>query len=140
MAVTAESLWVAHDSEVVSIPLIEVQRVRVRRADRLAGRVMGHSAIVGLASAVALTAACAQVEDASCVAVLPVGFLSMMLWGALSTSSVEASSTFELGAGDWEALRLYARFPQGFPDGFPRRGLTPTIERRRPAHRSRRGE
>jgi len=137
MAVSAESLWVARDSEIVSVPLLELRRVQVRRAERLGGKAMRYSAIVGLVTGGALSAACSQVEGASCGGVLPVVFASWMLWGALSASSVESSAKFGVEAGDWERLRLYARFPQGLPDNFPRRGLSPTTDRRRPAHRRR---
>lgn len=137
MAVSAESLWMFRDSEIVSVPLVEVRLVQVWRAERLGGKAMGYSAIVGLVTGGALTAACSQVEGASCGGVLPVVFASWMLWGGLSASSVESSAKFRVGAGDWERLRPYARFPQGLPDNLPRRGFMPTPDRRGPAHRRR---
>jgi hypothetical protein len=124
-AVSAESLWLARDAEIVSVPWSRVERVQVRRSTLSAGRAMAYSVVLGLLTGGALDAACSQVEAASCGGVLPVALAGWLLVGGLSAISIESSATQTLRAARWEELRRYARFPQGLPDGLPRRTRLP---------------
>jgi hypothetical protein len=123
IAVSAESLWLAQDSGVVSVPWSRVERVQVRRSTLSVGHAMGYSVVLGLVTGGALGAACSQVEDASCGGVLPVALGGSLFFGALSAISIESSAVQTLRAARWEELRRYARFPQGLPDGLPRRSV-----------------
>lgn len=82
---------------------------------------MAWSLVGGLVSGVALTAACGSVEGAECGAVLPGVILSWGLVGGLSAATLSGSSSQRLAPEEWERLRPFARFPQGLPEGFPRR-------------------
>jgi hypothetical protein len=123
VAVSAESLWLARDSGVVSVPWSRVERVQVRRSTLGAGHAIAYSVVLGLVTGGALVAACSQVEGASCGGVLTGALAGWLLLGGLSAISIESSATQTLGAARWEELRRYARFPQGLPDGLPRRTL-----------------
>jgi len=122
IAVSAESVWVAPGAEIVSVPWSRVGRLQVRLSNVNGGGAMAYSVVMGLLTGGALFAACSQVEDTECAVVLP-GVLGMwLLLGALSAMTIESSSQKALGAAQWEALRAYARFPQGLPDSLPRQG------------------
>jgi hypothetical protein len=123
LAVSAESLWVALRHENVSVPFDQVERVYVRRSNLGAGQALGYSVMMGLVTGGALAAACGQVDDAACGAVLPVAVLSWLAWGALSGMSLEAGAFTGVPAAEWEQLRPYARFPQGLPESVPRRAV-----------------
>jgi hypothetical protein len=53
-------------------------------------------------------------------------------WGATlghSSTAIEGIAPYEIG--QWESLKLYARFPQGMPDGIDRSTLMPRSIRER---------
>jgi hypothetical protein len=132
-----DSLWILPpDGGVRVVGLRDVSQVRRRLSGMSAGGILIWATLGGLASGGGLTAACANVEDTSCGAVLPV---TLGLWwlagGVAAAVSGSGQRTVALTVN---ALRPYARFPQGLPDGFPLAGLrrearevrSPPVERR----------
>ena len=121
LAVSADSVWIAQRSGNVSIPLGEVRRVNVRMGHLTRGDAVVYGAGVGLAAGVAMLSACSQVEGAECSGVLPIFLVSGLLWGVIAGASFDASSHKRFSRQQWDALRAYARFPQGLPADVPRR-------------------
>ena len=120
LAVSADSVWIAQPSGNVSIPLGEVRRVDVKVGHLRSGDAVAYGAGVGLAAGIAMLSACSQVAD-ECGGVLPAFAVSGLIWGALAGLSFDASSHKRFSRQQWDALRAYARFPQGLPADVPRR-------------------
>jgi hypothetical protein len=99
------------------VVLSRVDRVRVRQHDFGGGKALAWIGIGALVSGVGLAAACSQVDGASCGGVLPGVALSFGLIGGLFSLGITSSGWREVPV-DAEALRAYARFPQGAPPGF----------------------
>lgn len=122
VAVSADSLWLARDAEIVSVPWSQIERVQFRRSGLTGGKVMAYSTLLGVVTGGALVAACSQVEGTECAPVFPTVLALSLLLGGLSAISIESSAKQTVSAGRWETLGRYARFPQGLPDSLPRRG------------------
>ena len=121
LAVSEDSVWMVQPSGNVSVPIGEVRRVNVRIGHLTWGDAVGYGAAVGLLAGAAMMTACNQAEADGCGSVL-VGFgVSGLIWGAIAGLTFEASSHRRFTRQQWEALRAYARFPQGLPDSVPRR-------------------
>ncbi len=126
LAVDQDSVWVLGKQGVVAVRLGDLTEGWVRRhgLKRSTGILFGS--LVGLASGVALMAACSSVEGAeSCGALVPAFTLTGGVLGVLAGVSMESSSHLQLPATA-SALRPYARFPQGMPDGISREQLANT--------------
>jgi len=98
-------------------PLEEVGEVSVRQHDLSFRKAMLWATIGGVATGLALTAACSSVEDTNCAPVLPAVVLSWELVGAFFGYFLGRSARLELPPAP-DALRPYARFPQGVPSTF----------------------
>lgn len=127
LAVSPEKVWVMGPHRVSPLPLREVEEVRIRR-HALSGRRAGRWALLGaVVSGAVLTLACSSVDaDNACGKILiPV----LLTWGAIgvpSVASLARSSQLHVEPSDWEALRRYARFPQGLPEGLDLETLAPS--------------
>lgn len=118
LAAERDSLWILpHSGPVRTLALAAVSEVRGQHSGMTSRGILVWATFGGLASGVALTAACATVEDASCGAVLPVTLGLWWLVGGLA-AAVTGPGRFTLPRAA-EALRPYARFPQGLPVNFP---------------------
>lgn len=113
IAVSRDSLWIAggDPTRLTTIPLSSVERVKLRRHS------LGKTGLLWtLGGAVVtgglLTAACSSVENAECGGVFPAMALSWGLIGGLSAASMADGGTVHLQPTA-DALRPYARFPQG---------------------------
>jgi len=97
----------------------EIERVRVK-LHGLDGRKATAWVVLGaVITGVALAAACASVEDAdNCGAAFALTGLGWGLIGAPSAASLAKSSRVIIDRSSLDALRPYARFPQGLPEGL----------------------
>lgn len=97
----------------VVLPTDEVDRVRLQRHRWTTGRNMGWVGLGALISGAGLGIACSSVEDGSCGGV-PV---LVGLWGVVGGlfAAVLGNSAWETLPVLPNALRPYARFPQGAP-------------------------
>ena len=133
LAVGSERLWLLAPDGVRDIRLQEIEQVRVR-LHGLDGKKAGLWTVVGaLVTGAALTVACSMVEDTHCAPALGVTALAWGLIGGPSALGLEKSSRVLVRGPDFEALRPYARFPQGLPDDLDLALLAPktrTSERR----------
>ena len=121
IAVSADSVWVLAHLGLVTMPLTQVDAVRVARHGFTAGKALLWSAVAGTISGVALTAACgAAGEGSDCAGVFPSVLVSWGIVGGIAAATVSGSAHQRLGRTEWEQLRPYARFPQGIPEQFPR--------------------
>lgn len=129
IAVGPEQLWILEDKGIHEVPLSSIGEVDVRR-HKLGGKQAALWAVVGaLVTGGALTAACSSVEgNGGCGKVFLAVGATWGLFGGVSAASLERSSRLPIPSPDWEALRPYARFPQGLPPG-----LDPAILRPSPA-------
>ena len=133
LAVGAEQLWVLEPTRVREVPLGDIEQVRVR-LHGLDGQKAGAWAVAGAVLAgAALTVACGRAESENCGAAFGLTMVPWALFGGPSAASLERSSRILVRRPDFEALRPYARYPQGWPEG-----LDPALLLRqtqgRPAH------
>jgi hypothetical protein len=119
IAVDPERVWVLEPGRLSHLALDEVEQVSVRRHGLNRKAALRWTLLGALISGTALSLACGTVEDAEgCSAILLGVGATWGLFGALSAPSLEKSSQLRVPASDWEALRPYARFPQGLPEGL----------------------
>jgi hypothetical protein len=132
LAVSEDRLWLRNESGVKELPLASVSEVRVQRHSFNGRKAFTWAMIGAIVSGVALTAACASVEDGeNCGAV---GLVFGGLWlgtGALAARSVEASSRIQLRPVRPADLRPFARFPQGPPQNVDLLSLGPPAPEKR---------
>lgn len=116
LATTRDTLWVLGANGLVATPLASVLRVRIPYTGGVSRSKVGLWGLVsGITTGVLLTGACATVEDADCAGVLPA---TLLVWGIVTGVSVALAgqpSAAEFRPTQFEALRAYARFPQGLP-------------------------
>jgi hypothetical protein len=112
-----ESLVLLADSELRTIELDEVTVLRFRRHRWGAGQVATWVGIGALVTGAGLTIACSQVEDADCAGVFPATVAVWALFGVPFAVGIARSAWSSVPPRP-EALRPYARFPQGVPSGF----------------------
>ncbi len=118
LAVGAEQLWVLEPTRVREVPFGEIGQVRVRLHGLDGGKAWTWTLAGAVLTGAALTAACASVEgDNNCGAAFALTAVPWGLFGGLSARSLEKSSRVLVRGPDFDALRPYARFPQGLPEG-----------------------
>ena len=120
IAVSADSVWVLAHLGLLTVPLAQVDAVRVTRHGFTAGKALLWSAVAGTISGLALAAACGAADEGDCAGVFPSVLLTWGIVGGISAATVSGSARLRLGRTEWERLRPYARFPQGIPEQFPR--------------------
>ena len=121
MAVGPEQLWVLERDGVKELPLREIDLVRVQRHGLTGQRAKAWAGLGALTTGGALTGACASVEGNSgrgCVLLGAVVAVTWALIGWPSAASLGRSSELRVRKPSWNALRPYARFPQGVPEGL----------------------
>jgi hypothetical protein len=126
LAVSPEKIWVMGPDRASTLPLRQIEEVRVPGHGLNARRAGWWVALGALVSGTVLALACSSVEgNDSCGRVfIPV----LVTWGALGVPSAKAladSSQLRVKPRDWDKLRPYARFPQGLPDGLDPLALAP---------------
>ena len=133
LAVGAEQLWILEPTRVREVPFREIEQVRVR-LHGLDGKKAWTWTVAGaVLSGAALATACSQVEgDGNCGGVLAVSLIPWAALGGLSASGLEKSSRILVRAPYLEALRPYARYPQGLPEGLDPATLVQKAEKPRP--------
>lgn len=119
LAVSPDSLWLLRDGGLVTVPLPNVVQVQVKRQPMGAGGIMAWGLIGGTISGLALTAACATLDDNSdCGGVFSVVLLTWSLWSGIwadvAGSGYRSYRREQIQIG----VSPYARFPQGLPQGF----------------------
>lgn len=119
LGVSADSVWIEVAGALQALPLSGLERVRVQRHAWTARRVLVWSLVAGVGSTVALTFACQSVEDAECGGFTVAWLGAWALIGGLSGASLARSSHLDVPV-EAEALRRFARFPQGLPERFRR--------------------
>lgn len=137
IAVGPEQLFVLEPGRVRELPLAGIDRVRVRQHGMDGRHSMRWVGLGALITGGALAGACTSVKGNSTTSCLGVGAVVAATWaliGGLSAASLESSSKLSVTGPDWDALRPYARFPQGVPEGFDLSGLLPTPPSPRPDH------
>lgn len=127
VAVTQDSIWLMRDSTLLVFASPEVRRVQVQRHQYNAKRTMVWMAIAGGTTALALTTACASYESSSegtgesCAPVFPAVLATFAIAGGLFSLFNQSSSRHTFTADQVDAMRPYARFPQGVPDSLTQR-------------------
>lgn len=127
VAVTRDSIWLMRDSTLLVFASPAVRRVQVQRHQYDAKRTMLWMAIAGGTTALALTTACSSYESSaegsgdSCVQVFPAVLATFAIAGGLFSLFNHASSRHNFTADQVDAMRPYARFPQGKPDSLTQR-------------------
>ncbi len=122
ITVSADSLWLLADSTLVGLALRDVSGVRVRRHKSGMGTMLTWGLVGGLASGGALAGACSTVAD-NCGGILGGTTLAWLIVGGLAGISLESSQYRTIREASVQALRPYARFPQGWPEGVDRAAL-----------------
>jgi hypothetical protein len=128
LAVGPEQFLLLEDDRVKTVPVQEVDRVRVWRHDLNGSHVSTFARGGGLVTGGVLSLACMSVEDNGGGGCLGVGALVAATWaivGSLATHSAERAARLDVSA-NWKTLEPYARFPQGLPEGLNLRGLEPS--------------
>ena len=117
VAVGSEQLWVMEPTGVREVPLPRIDHVRVKRHDWGGRRAWVWTLVGALATGGTLMASCASVEGTDNCAGVGAGVgLTWLLFGGLSAASLESSSVERVRGPRFEALKPYARFPQGLPE------------------------
>jgi hypothetical protein len=137
LLVGKDSLWLRGEDGVREVSLAGVRTVRVQQHSLNGKKAWTWAGIGAAVTGGGLAASCGSVEGSgNCAAV---GLVAGGLWllvGALAAPSLERSSRIELKAPTVDALRPYARLPQGLPAGLSPRALAPappeSKERSRP--------
>jgi hypothetical protein len=118
LVVDKDRLWLRTKDGVRELPLREVSEVRVRRHGFGARKALIWTGVGAVASGVGMAGACASVEDSSGCAGW--GLATAGIWllvGALTAPAFESSSRIDYPGPSAEALRAFARLPQGLPPG-----------------------
>jgi hypothetical protein len=127
IAVTQDSIWLMRDSTLLVFASPQVRRVQVQRHQYDAKRTMVWMAIAGGTTALALTAACGSYESSpeggggSCAPVFPGVLATFAIAGGLFALVNQSSSRHSFTSDQVDAMRPYARFPQGVPDSLTQR-------------------
>ena len=119
LAVDQGRIWVRTKEGVRDFDPAALREVRVRRHNMTGGWAVRWGLVGGLASGVALTAACSSVEGNDPGGCARVGIVSAGLWtlvGFLAAPSLDASSQLSLDPQS-DRLKPYARLPAGLPEG-----------------------
>ena len=119
IAVDPQLIWVLEPDRLSRLAFTEVEQVSVRRHGLNRKAAWRWTMLGAPVSGVVLTLACGSAEDSEgCGVILPGVGATWALFGALSAPSLEKSSQLRVLPSDWEALRPYARFPQGLPESL----------------------
>jgi hypothetical protein len=118
LAVGPEQVLVLTSAGVRGVPASQVKEARVLRHGLTGRKAWLWVAIGALGTGLALTAACASVEDTNCGGVLGVTIGAWGLIGGPAAASLAKSSQLRVKGPDFTPLRPYARFPQGLPEGL----------------------
>ena len=124
LAVTADTLWWQGEGPAgqrTASSLTEITRLEVRMHDWDAGRIFRWSAIGAGVTSLAMTAACASIdEDTDC---WPVPLVTVGAWGlvGLIFGGIVAGTSGRDVLPIPDEVRAYVRFPQGLPEavGMP---------------------
>jgi len=118
LVVDKDKLWVRTADGVRELPLGDVREVRVKRHGFGARQALIWAGVGGLATGGGMAAACSSVEgNHSCAAVgLVIGGLWLLV-GGLTAPALESSSRIDYPKPTADALRPFARLPQGLPPG-----------------------
>ncbi len=119
VTVSNDSLWVLSGPTLFAARLSSVISVRVRQHGLSGGRTFLWGIIGGAVTGGGLAAACAQVGG-NCGGVFAATAVTWLVVTSISAISDEASSNPKLDRVTTAALKPYARFPQGWPEGLPR--------------------
>jgi hypothetical protein len=125
LAVGPERMLVLTPEGVRDIPAQAVQEVRVRRHGLDAAKAWMWVAIGAIGTGTALSAACSSAHGGNCGAVLGVTAAAWALVGGPAAASLSRSSRLSVKGPDFTALKPYARFPQGLPEGVAPASLEP---------------
>ena len=118
LVVDKDTLWLRAKDGVHELPLRDVRDVRVKRHGFGARQALTWTGIGAVASGVGLSAACSSVEGANnCGAVGAIAGGLWLLVGGITAPAFESSSRIDLPSPSAEALRPWARLPQGLPPG-----------------------
>jgi hypothetical protein len=118
LVVDKDALWLRAKDGVHELPLRDVRDVRVKRHGFGARQALIWTGVGAAASGIGLSAACSSVEGANnCGTVGAVTAGVWLLVGALAAPAFESSSRIDLPSPSAEALRPWARLPQGMPPG-----------------------
>jgi hypothetical protein len=113
LALTPDTLYVlTTDSTLVTVPLVQVVSARISFFDAQTSLVRGY---------VALAAVSTLSHGVGLLLSLPVWLAS----GSVAASSQARTAIKEPGDDGWQALQMYARFPQGPPPGLHTMRLHP---------------
>lgn len=119
IAVSADTLWVLVDSQLVSVPTTFVWRVLVKRRPIGAKGIGWWGLVGGTISGLGLFAACSGYEEGSGCGGILVG--TAFLWAAWTGvwAAVAGSEYSGIPRPNLETqLKPFARFPQGMPPGL----------------------
>ena len=118
LAVGPEQLWVLEPTRVREVPFGDVEQVRVR-LHGFDGQKAGAWAVAGaVLTGAALAVACGKAESENCGAAFGLTMVPWALFGGPSALSLERSSRVLVRGPEFTALRPYARYPQGWPEGL----------------------
>ena len=125
LVVGADSLWVAGPDSLQGVPLSRVALVRIQRHHWTAGRYAKWGVLMGAASGMVLTPACASVDQntfGGCSLLIPLFAATGALFGGAAAmfNGHSAEVRFQPGQANWPRITGYARFPQGWPEGVVR--------------------
>lgn len=119
LSVSADSVWFDVAGSFHSLPLAELERIRIQRHAWNARRVLVWNLVAGVGSAVALTMACESLEDTECGSFTLSWLGAWALIGGFSGASLAGSSHVDVPI-DAVGLRGFTRFPQGMPEAYRR--------------------
>jgi hypothetical protein len=112
------------------VPLAAVLDVKIKRHAWGGSRGLKWSLLAGVVTGAGLAASCSSVSS-GCGSVGAAVLATWLVVGGLSSLSMEASSQLRVASPSEEALRPYARFPQGLPAGLHDAALVPPGLQRR---------
>lgn len=128
LAVEQDSLWLLQSGEVVGVPLVGVESIRIRQHGLGPGQALGWSLAGGIISGLLLTAACSSVEDTSGCGSVFVGAMVVWMTIGLISSATLHEATVKLRPPLTDSyLRRYARYPQGRPANLPTSTSSPRL-------------
>jgi len=129
LVVEKDSLWLRTSDGVRELPLGSVNEVRVKRHGFGARQALTWAGIGAALSGIGMATACSSVEGSSGCAGWGLGTAGVwLLVGALTAPALEASSRIDYPRPSADALRPYARLPQGLPPGVAPASLTSARE------------
>lgn len=126
IAVAPERIWVLGKEHVVEVPMTSIKELRVQRHGLTTKRGWAWAAVGAVVTGSALALACSSYDDGDgCSRVFAVVSLPWLALGGLPALALDRSATIRLIEPRPEALRPYARFPQGPPEGVDLQSLPP---------------